>query len=59
MAKFRSSVRRYRHPRAGDIEVSFVRLAVQEGAWLSLICHFPEPGSESARRTRGLVTLPE
>ncbi|MFJ9241298.1 hypothetical protein [Streptomyces sp. NPDC101776] len=59
VVEFRSSVRRYRHPRAGDIEVPFVRLAVREAPWLSLICHFPEPGSESARRVRGLVTLPE
>ncbi len=57
VVEFRSSVRRYRHPDAGDIEVSFVRLAVQEAPWLSLICHFPQPGSESERRLRGLVTL--
>ncbi|WP_327400197.1 helix-turn-helix transcriptional regulator [Streptomyces sp. NBC_01288] len=58
VVEFRSSLRRYHHPRAGDIEVSFVRLAVQEAPWLSLVCHFPVPGSESERRLRGLVTLP-
>ena len=59
VVEFRSSVRRYRHPDAGDIEVPFVRLAVQEAPWLSLVCHFPVPGSESEGRLRGLVTLPE
>ncbi|MEV6511030.1 hypothetical protein AB0M61_33580 [Streptomyces sp. NPDC051642] len=58
VVEFRSSLRRYHHPLAGDIEVSFVRLAVQEAPWLSLVCHFPVPGSESERRLRGLVTLP-
>jgi len=55
--EFRSSLRRHHHPLAGDIEVSFVRLAVQEAPWLSLICRFPEQGSESERRLRGLVNL--
>ncbi|WP_405989806.1 hypothetical protein [Streptomyces sp. NBC_00986] len=32
VVEFRSSVRRYRHPNAGDIEVSFVRLAGAGGA---------------------------
>ncbi|MFG2776748.1 helix-turn-helix transcriptional regulator [Streptomyces prunicolor] len=59
VVEFRSSLRRYHHPLAGDIEVSFVRLAVREAPWLSLVWHFPVPGSESERRLRGLVTLPE
>jgi len=59
VTEFRSSVRRYRHPEVGDFEVSYVRMALEEAPWLSLICHFAEPGSESEKRLRGLVTLPE
>ncbi|MGW3035246.1 helix-turn-helix transcriptional regulator [Streptomyces sp. NPDC001178] len=58
VVEFRSSVRRYRHPDVGDFEVSYVRMAPAEAPWLSLICHFPEPGSEDERRLRRLVTLP-
>ncbi|MCI3271225.1 helix-turn-helix transcriptional regulator [Streptomyces cylindrosporus] len=58
VVEFRSSVRRYRHPVVGDLEVSYVRMALEEAPWLSLICHFPEPGSESEGRLRKLVTLP-
>ncbi|MFC7265169.1 helix-turn-helix transcriptional regulator [Streptomyces lutosisoli] len=55
VVEFRSSVRRYRHPEVGDLEVSYVRLALEEAPRLSLICHFAEPGSESEERLRGLV----
>ncbi|MFF4837467.1 helix-turn-helix transcriptional regulator [Streptomyces sp. NPDC001315] len=58
VVEFRSSVRRYDHPDVGAFEVSYVRMALEEAPWLSLICHFPEPGSESERRLRKLVTLP-
>lgn len=34
-------------------------MALEEAPWLSLICHFPQPGSEDGRRLRELVTLPE
>jgi transcriptional regulator with XRE-family HTH domain len=57
VVEFRSSVRRYRHPEAGDLELSYVRLALEEAPRLSLICHFAEPGSESQERLRSLVTL--
>ncbi|MEU6254703.1 helix-turn-helix transcriptional regulator [Streptomyces sp. NPDC047043] len=59
VVEFRSSFRRYRHPDVGDFEVSYVRMALEEAPWLSLICHFPAPGSEDERRLRKLVTLPE
>ncbi|MFF4250454.1 helix-turn-helix transcriptional regulator [Streptomyces sp. NPDC001663] len=59
VVEFRSSVRRYRHPDVGAFEVSYVRMAPAEAPWLSLICHFPAPGSEDERRLRKLVTLPE
>jgi len=59
VVEFRSAVRRYRHPVAGDLEVSYVRMALEEAPWLSLICHFAEPGSESAKRLHELVTLHE
>lgn len=55
--EFRSSVRRYSHPVVGDLEVSYVRLALEEAPRLGLICHFAEPGSTSEERLRGLVTL--
>ncbi|WP_406175251.1 hypothetical protein [Streptomyces sp. NBC_00996] len=57
--EFRSSVRRYRHPEVGDLEVTYVRLAVEEAPRLSLICHFAEPGSASEERLRRLATLGE
>jgi transcriptional regulator with XRE-family HTH domain len=57
--EFRSSVRRYRHPVVGDVEVTYVRMALEEAPWLSLICHFAEPGSESEERLHRLVTLRE
>ncbi|MFJ2830722.1 helix-turn-helix transcriptional regulator [Streptomyces sp. NPDC087263] len=57
--EFRSSVRRYRHPVAGDLEVTYVRMVLEEAPWLSLICHFAEPGSESEERLLKLVTLRE
>ena len=57
--EFRSSVRRYRHPVVGDLEVTYVRMALEEAPWLSLICHFAEPGSESEERLHKLVTLGE
>ncbi|MFF4346994.1 helix-turn-helix transcriptional regulator [Streptomyces sp. NPDC001530] len=56
VVEFRSSVRRYRHPEVGDLEVSYVRLALEEAPRLSLICHFAEPGSDSEERLRKLVT---
>jgi len=59
VVEFRSAVRLYRHPVAGDLEVSYVRMALEEAPRLSLICHFAEPGSESEKRLRELVTLHE
>jgi transcriptional regulator with XRE-family HTH domain len=59
VVEFRSSVRRYEHPVVGAFEVSYVRMALEEAPRLSLICHFPQPGSVSEERLRRLVTLPE
>lgn len=56
VVEFRSSVRRYDHPEVGALEVSYVRMALEEAPWLSMICHFPEPGSEAESRLRKLVT---
>ncbi|MEV0636572.1 helix-turn-helix transcriptional regulator [Streptomyces sp. NPDC050619] len=59
VVQFRSSVRRYDHPAVGAFEVSYVRWTLEEAPWMSMICHFAEPGSESEARLRKLVTLPE
>ncbi|WP_234389883.1 hypothetical protein [Streptomyces sp. MMG1533] len=51
-------MRRYDHPLVGAFEVSYVRVTLEEAPWLSLVRHFPEPGSEAQARLRKLVTLP-
>ncbi|MHC5261115.1 helix-turn-helix transcriptional regulator [Streptomyces sp. UC4497] len=59
VTEFRSSVRRYRHPALGEVELTYVRLAVTEAPWLSVICHFAAPGSETEARLRARITPPE
>ncbi len=55
VTEFRSSVRRYRHPVLGDVALTYVRLEVAEAPWLSVICHFAEPGSATDAGLRALA----
>ncbi|MBO1331154.1 helix-turn-helix domain-containing protein [Streptomyces sp. VRA16 Mangrove soil] len=55
VTEFRSSVRRFRHQALGDVELTYVRLAVAEAPHLSVVCHFAAPGSPTDRRLRELT----
>jgi len=47
---FRSSVRRFHHPVVGTLDLTYVRLAVDDDPGLSVVVHFPQPGSPSQER---------
>ncbi|CAG7629651.1 hypothetical protein SBRY_20586 [Actinacidiphila bryophytorum] len=55
---FRSSVRRFHHPVVGQLDLSYVRLAVEDDPGRSVVVHFPEPGSPTQERLRRLVGRP-
>ncbi|OPG05384.1 hypothetical protein B1R27_21300 [Streptomyces sp. GKU 895] len=52
---FAPSVRRFRHPVVGELELNYVKLSVEGGPGLSIVSHFATPGSETARRLSALV----
>ncbi|KUN21316.1 hypothetical protein AQJ23_30785 [Streptomyces antibioticus] len=52
---FAPSVRRFRHPVVGELELNYVKLSVEGGRGLSIVSHFATPGSETARRLSTLV----
>jgi hypothetical protein len=52
---FRSSTRRFRHPLVGELDLTYVRLAVEDEPGRSVVVHFPEAGSPSERRLRELA----
>jgi hypothetical protein len=54
---FRSATRRFHHPVAGELDLRYVRLSVDDDPGRSVIVHFPEPGSASEKRLHQL-TLP-
>lgn len=56
--EFSSSVRLYRHPLVGDLELSNIRLAVEGDAGRSIVVHFAAPGSRSAERLLSLAQRP-
>jgi len=56
---FRSSVRRFDHPVVGELELRYVRLAVEDDPGRSVIVHFPEPGSPSEKRLHQLTRAPQ
>jgi transcriptional regulator with XRE-family HTH domain len=55
---FRSSTRRFHHPVVGRLDLSYVRLAVEDDPGRSVVVHFPEPGSATQERLRRLVGRP-
>jgi hypothetical protein len=51
---FRSSVRRFHHPVVGTLDLTYVRLAVDDDPGRSVVVHFPQPGSASEERLHRL-----
>ncbi|NUP40433.1 MAG: XRE family transcriptional regulator, partial [Streptomyces sp.] len=55
---FRSSTRRFHHPVVGQLDLTYVRLAVEDDPGRSVVVHFPEPGSPSRERLYRMVGRP-
>ncbi|MEU6848800.1 helix-turn-helix transcriptional regulator [Actinacidiphila alni] len=52
---FRSSVRRFHHPLVGRLDLTYVRLSIDDDPGRSVVAHFPAPGSDSEERLRRLL----
>lgn len=50
VAGFHTRLRRYRHPRAGDLLFEYQQLVPAEWPGLRIVCHLPVPGDDSAAR---------
>lgn len=50
VAQFQTRVRRYRHPRAGDLAFEYQQLTPSEWPGLKVVCQLPVPGDDSADR---------
>ena len=50
VAQFRTRVRRYRHPRAGELVFEYQQLTPSEWPGLRVVCQLPIPGDDSAAR---------
>jgi hypothetical protein len=50
VAQFQTRVRRYRHPRAGDLAFEYQQLTPSEWPSLKVVCQLPLPGDDSAQR---------
>jgi len=50
VAAFRTRLRRYRHPRAGDLVFEYQQLTPSEWPSLRVVCQLPVPGDDSATR---------
>ena len=50
VAGFRTRVRRYHHPRAGDLVFEYQQLTPSEWPALKVVCQLPLPGDDSAAR---------
>jgi transcriptional regulator with XRE-family HTH domain len=50
VARFRTRLRRFHHPRAGDLVFEFQQLAPTEWPQLRLVCQLAVPGDDSAQR---------
>jgi hypothetical protein len=50
VAQFRTRVRRYHHPRAGDLVFEYQQLTPSEWPGLKVVCQLPVPGDDSAAR---------
>lgn len=50
VAQFRTRVRRYSHPSAGDLVFEYQQLTPSEWPGLKVVCQLPVPGDDSAAR---------
>ena len=50
VAEFRTRVRRYHHPRAGDLAFEYQQMTPSEWPSLMVVCQLPLPGDDSAER---------
>ena len=50
VAQFETRVRRYHHPRAGDLVFEYQQLTPSEWPGLKVVCQLPLPGDDSAER---------
>jgi transcriptional regulator with XRE-family HTH domain len=50
VAQFQTRVRRYHHPRAGDLAFEYQQLTPSEWPGLKVVCQLPLPGDDSAQR---------
>jgi transcriptional regulator with XRE-family HTH domain len=50
VAQFETRVRRYHHPRAGDLAFEYQQLTPSEWPGLKVVCQLPLPGDDSAER---------
>lgn len=50
VAQFQTRVRRYRHPRAGELAFEYQQLTPSEWPGLKVVCQLPLPGDDSAER---------
>ena len=57
VAGFRTRVRRYHHPRAGDLAFEYQQLMPSEWPGLRVCCQLPVPGDDSAQRLAAWRTI--
>ncbi len=50
VAQFQTRVRRYHHPRAGELAFEYQQLTPSEWPGLKVVCQLPVPGDDSAAR---------
>lgn len=50
VARFRTRIRRYQHPRAGELAFEYQQLTPSEWPALKVVCQLPVPGDDSAER---------
>jgi hypothetical protein len=50
VAGFHTRLRRYRHPRAGELTFEYQQMIPSEWPYLRVICQLPLPGDDSAQR---------
>jgi hypothetical protein len=57
VAGFRTRVRRYHHPRAGDLAFEYQQLTPSEWPQLRVVCQLSLPGDDSAQRLAAWRTI--
>jgi len=57
VAQFQTRVRRYHHPRAGELVFEYQQLTPSEWPSLRVVCQLPVPGDDSAQRLAAWRTI--